>query len=605
MKISLPIHSYELRSSPASSSRLVNCFAEQLPPDARNPVAITRAPGIKAWTTVGSGPIRGMYAAPIELTTGQAENLYVVSGSELYWVNSAGTATLIGNVGYPARIDMASNTTHVVVVNEPRGYHWRGKLTGTHTGLANNATVMIDSTADFPVSKQTDLGELIGETISNTTDGSSGVITANDKLSITVEALVGGTENDWDVSDAYTIDTFDEITDADFVANGGAGDVEFIDDFLLFRAPDSGFFFLADIGSASSFDALQFANADTNPDPIVGMIAIQRLLIVFGSKSGEIWQNTGIAGVPFERIINGTFEEGCLNAATVAIEDNSVYWVSNDFTVRRLEGITPVRVSTHAIETALAASTVSTLEAFTYDQGGHFFYVLTANEGTWVLDITTFTWHERKTHLKPNWNARYHAKFANKELVGDFESNKIGYLSFDSDKSTISAGSFVVGGSYQISVVGSTNFVSIGAASSTVGVIFIATGAGSGTGSAIEVGAYKDWGLTQRMEWTYMPIYAEGRRAFHDRLEIILETGIGTTTGQGVDPKIMLQYSDDGGDTWTSLPDKPLGALGKRVTRVVWTNLGSSTQRSYRASVSDPVSITVIDTLLEGRGGRL
>ena len=468
MKIQLPIHSYEHRSRPASSSRMVNCFAEQMPPDARNPMVITRAPGVKAWTTVGTGPIRGMYAAHIGLTTGQIEYLYVVSGSELYYVTSAGSATLIGNIGTPTRIDISSNTTHVVVVNEPKGYYWDGT-------------------------------------------------------------------------------TFGEIVDDDFVSRG-AGDVEFIDDFMLFREPDSGRFFGADLGSVTEFDALQFSIADSAPDNLVGMIALQRLLINFGSKSGELWENTGIAGFPFERIINGTFEEGCINAKTVAIEDNSVYWVSDDHTVRRLEGITPVRVSTHAIETAIAASTLSTLEAFTYDQGGHFFYVLAADEGTWVFDITTGAWSERKTHLKDNWTPRYHAKFAGMELVGDSESNKVGQLDYDT---------------------------------------------------------HTEWGSTQRMEWTYQPIYAEGRRAFHDRLEIVLETGIGTTTGQGVDPKIMLQYSDDGGKTWVSLPDKSLGALGKPETRAIWTNLGSSTQRSYRAAVSDPIQITVIDTLLEGKGGRL
>jgi len=468
MKIQLPIHSYELPSRPASSSRLVNCFPEQLPPDARNPVAITRSSGIKAWTTVGSGPIKGMYAAHIGLTTGAIEYLYVVSGSELYWVDSAGSATLIGNIGSPNRIDLSSNTTHVVVVNEPKAYHWDGT-------------------------------------------------------------------------------TFGEITDDDFISRG-AGDVEFIDDFMLFREPNSGRFFGADIGSVTDFDALQFSIADSSPDPLVAIIAIQRLLIAFGTKSGELWENTGIAGFPFERIINGTFEEGCLNAQTVAIEDNSVYWVSNDSTVRRLEGVTPVRVSTHAIEGFISSATTSSLEALTYDQGGHFFYVLSADEGTWVFDITTGAWSERQSYLRSNWSPRHHAKFAGKELVGDSQSNKIGEL----DRET-----------------------------------------------------HTDWGNVQRMEWTYQPVYAEGRRAFHDRFEIILETGIGTTTGQGVDPKIMLQYSDDAGKTWLSLPDKSLGPLGERVTRVVWTNLGSSTQRSYRAAVSDPIPITVIDTLLEGKGGRL
>lgn len=50
--------------------------------------------------------------------------------------------------------------------------------------------------------------------------------------------------------------------------------------------------------------------------------------------------------------------------------------------------------------------------------------------------------------------------------------------------STVTAGSFVVGTEYTIASVGTTNFVAIGAASNTVGVVFTATGAGSGDGTA-------------------------------------------------------------------------------------------------------------------------
>jgi len=48
----------------------------------------------------------------------------------------------------------------------------------------------------------------------------------------------------------------------------------------------------------------------------------------------------------------------------------------------------------------------------------------------------------------------------------------------------IPAGNFVVGRRYTISSVGSTNWPSIGASSSTIGTTFTATGVGSGTGSA-------------------------------------------------------------------------------------------------------------------------
>lgn len=50
--------------------------------------------------------------------------------------------------------------------------------------------------------------------------------------------------------------------------------------------------------------------------------------------------------------------------------------------------------------------------------------------------------------------------------------------------STVSAGSFVVDDTYQIKTVGTTDFTAIGAASNTVGVVFVATGVGSGTGDA-------------------------------------------------------------------------------------------------------------------------
>lgn len=50
----------------------------------------------------------------------------------------------------------------------------------------------------------------------------------------------------------------------------------------------------------------------------------------------------------------------------------------------------------------------------------------------------------------------------------------------------VSAGSFVVGKQYEIKTVGTTNFTSIGASANTVGVIFTATGAGSGSGDAYD-----------------------------------------------------------------------------------------------------------------------
>lgn len=456
----LPVHSYQLRSRPASPSRLVNCYPEQLPPDAKTPFILTRTPGVTSWTTVGTGAIAGMHAA--------LNKLYVVSGNKAYQVDSNKTVTELGTVGAPNRIDIASNTDSVVFVNEPNAYYW---------------------------------------------DGS----------------------------------TFGQITDTDFTSRG-AGDVEFVDNYLLFREPDSGRFFGADLGSATSFDALNFATAEANPDDLNGMKVDHRQVILTGPRSVEIYENTGASGFPFERAINGYIEQGCLNGKTLQKIDNTVYWLADDYTVRRLEGATPVRVSTHAIEQAIFDSTVSTATAFTYAQDGHLFYVLTLSEGTFVYDATTGEWHERETYGAAYWHPRYHAQAFGLELVGDSTSNKVGYMN---------------------------------------------------------PSAYQDFAGTQVMEWTYQPVYAEGATAFHKRLEVILETGVGLTTGQGSDPQITLEFSDDGGSTWVSAENKSLGAIGARETRVIWFGLGASRQRVYRMSVSDPVRVVLADTNLVVEGGRL
>lgn len=67
--------------------------------------------------------------------------------------------------------------------------------------------------------------------------------------------------------------------------------------------------------------------------------------------------------------------------------------------------------------------------------------------------------------------------------------NQIGYHSAYGVESysfgvIVNAGSFVVGKTYTINTVGTTNWVAIGAASNTAGLKFIATGVGSGTGNA-------------------------------------------------------------------------------------------------------------------------
>jgi len=69
---------------------------------------------------------------------------------------------------------------------------------GTHTAGAS-ATILTDANAHWVANR------LVGLTVNNVTDGSSGVITANTNNTATVLALAGGTANAWALNDVYSI----------------------------------------------------------------------------------------------------------------------------------------------------------------------------------------------------------------------------------------------------------------------------------------------------------------------------------------------------------------------------------------------------------------
>ena len=53
--------------------------------------------------------------------------------------------------------------------------------------------------------------------------------------------------------------------------------------------------------------------------------------------------------------------------------------------------------------------------------------------------------------------------------------------------SPVAAGSFAIGTNYIINSIGTTNFVTIGASANTVGLTFLASGVGSGSGTATPI----------------------------------------------------------------------------------------------------------------------
>jgi hypothetical protein len=106
--------SYVTRSVNAADNRMINLFPEIIPEGGKEPAFLNRAPGLRLLTTLGTGPIRGMW------TFGGYG--YVVSGTSLYKIDTSYTATLLGTVTGTGPVSMSDNGTQLFVACNPDGF---------------------------------------------------------------------------------------------------------------------------------------------------------------------------------------------------------------------------------------------------------------------------------------------------------------------------------------------------------------------------------------------------------------------------------------------------------------------------------------------------
>jgi len=340
---------------------------------------------------------------------------------------------------------------------------------------------------------------------------------------------------------------FAQISDGDFDA---ADTVTFIDQYFALDEKGTNQFNISDALDGTSYDPLNFASAESSPDRVIAVRSHGGILYLFNEGTIELWDHTGAVSFPFQRFDGGSIPRGLLAPHAITEEDTALFFLGDDRIFYRLDRRGLRRVSTHAIEQAWEKyGTVSDAFCFSIPHDGHKFVYLTfpTESKTWCTDIATgYLWHERESFTTSGsptrWrvNAAKNIRSFQKVLVGDNNSGQIGQID------------------------------------STV---------------------YTEFGEAEVMTLTSAPLHSpqDGRLMFMPRLEIDMETGVGLATGQGSDPQAMLDWSDDGGRTFT-VPQmwRSMGPIGDYQTRLQWNELGSFYQRCLRLSVSDPVKRRLI-----------
>jgi hypothetical protein len=498
MKTPILGQAYVARSVNAADNRMVNLFPEAIPNEGKEAGFLNRAPGLSLLTTVGTGPVRGLWS--FEGFT------YAVSGNTLYKINSAYTATALGTVAGTGQVSMSDNGTQLFVA-------------------ANGPSYIYNS--------QTNV--------------------------------------------------FQQITDIDFP---GALTVSYLDGYFIFNEPNSQKIWVTSLLDGLSVDPLDFASAEGSPDGLVSVIVNNREAWLFGTNSIEVWYDAGTPDFPLARIQGASNEIGCAATFSVAKLDNSIFWLGQDARGRgivyRNNGYTGIRASNHAIEWQIQQyGDISNAIAYTYQQDGHSFYVLTfpTVQKTWVYDVVTQSWHERAGWSNGNF-IRYRPNcqtaFNSEVILGDYESGNL---------------------------------------------------------YAYDLDVYADNGQIQKWlrSWRVIPSGQNNlRRTAQHSLQLDCETGVGlngidvednvewffytssgdqlvTNTGdlllfspplvQGANPEVMLRWSDDGGHTWSNEHWASMGRIGQYGRRVFWRRLGMTMKlrdRVYEVSGTDPVKIAIV-----------
>lgn len=341
----------------------------------------------------------------------------------------------------------------------------------------------------------------------------------------------------------------------------GADVCDTVDNYIIYNQPGTQNWSSTDLGSPLSTQAW-FGSKDGSPDSLVSLIVDHRQVYLLGEVTTEVWidvgtQIPGLLTFPFQRVSGTSSQNGIGAQFSVARFAETFMFLSRDTlgtaTIGMMMGYEYKRVSTHAVENSLIGVNVENARAWSFQQEGHEFYVITFPDIdlTWVYDLATQQWFKWLYWDVPTSTYKRHRgnccmAFANKNLVGDYENGKIYSLDFD---------------------------------------------------------AYTDAGNPIRRLRRAPHITTDLQRQYFEEFQIQFQPGVGLPTGQGQNPQAMLRWSNDGGSTWSNEHWTSIGRQGVYQNRAIWRRLGWSRDRIFEVAVTDPVKSVIVSANLKASAG--
>jgi len=332
-------------------------------------------------------------------------------------------------------------------------------------------------------------------------------------------------------------------------------------------------FFISNLNAGLVYDALDYED-NTGFDQITGIHVNRNLLYVSGKNSKAPYQNIGGEGFPFSQIVGGVIQKGCRAKFSLIDFDNTFVSVAGGKNERpaiwRFSGASSQKISTSAIDYALqnlSEDEISRIFTTVYAEDGNYFVNFHTKDRVFTYDATASalmgasTWHERKSKDSDGravkWRVNGIIEAYGKTLVSDSQDGRIGALNKDT---------------------------------------------------------YTEYGEYITRTVTSIPFHAQNERVRVSAIELTCESGVGLEEKKksafplrfpyvfgeddlidGVDPTVLMQFSDDSGYSWSNGSRRKLGKEGEHKKRQRWRRQGQFTRsRIYKFSISEPVKATII-----------
>ena len=318
--------------------------------------------------------------------------------------------------------------------------------------------------------------------------------------------------------------------------------------------PNGGFDFAVS-GSGGPTSITSTGSAESSPDDLLRPYAFGQWAYMFGVKTIEPFYDTGAKApaVPFSRIDSAIIQKGLGGFYTIANTDRALYFLGDDSNVYKIIQSQLTNITPPSIVNSIKGLDKDTAEGYTITLNGQDYYILKFSTGmTYAYDERINEWFNLSSGVDDGpYLASSYIRVYDKDLAVDYRTGKLIELSLT---------------------------------------------------------AYDDLGEVIQRRRVLPPFtsssagLAYGKRMLMSSIKFGLQSGVGIVTGQGSDPKIMVEASLDGGETWSTERWVKIGMMGKYLIKAEFWEMISFYEITFRITVSDPVFCSLHDAVIEVKG---